>query len=151
MNYRGRSASFLLLVGVLLVGHADLGLAGPALGRDKPSRPPDRTGVGEEPGPETEAADVVHLFWHEAVGGPAFLGTESLRATDLDLPAGEAQDPKAMALAFLQAYGSELRAATGETRWKPLRTEAGDGGAHTSSCSRCTTISRFLLVKWPCT
>jgi Zn-dependent metalloprotease len=78
-----------------------------------------------------QAAEVAHLFWHEAIGRPAFLGTESTRASAMGLSGQEARDPKQIAQAFLQTYGSELQIAEAEIEWKPIRAEIDDlGNSH---------------------
>ncbi len=91
-----------LLTIIILVGNVIWSQASPAPGiEDVPPLAASGKGIPES-GPETQAAEVVHLFWHTAVGGPAFLSTESIDAQALGLTTEEAQDPKQMAQSFIK-------------------------------------------------
>jgi len=131
VNGRLRKFVVPLLVIALLVVGTDWGEASSIPDVHEPLPPPALEGEGKETGPQTQAAGVVHLFWHEAISRPAFLGTESVGPLAMGLSAEEGKDPVQMAQAFLRTHSAPLRIAGADTQWNPIRTEVDDlGNSH---------------------
>lgn len=98
----------------------------------KAASPPAQQGGSNPSGPELNAAEVVHLFWHEAVSGTTTLNKKEVRRAELGLSTQDAQDPKKIALAFMETQGSQIGLAGAiEITWQPIRVQAeANGVAH---------------------
>jgi len=133
------SAALLCLVGLILlalllasshVGSPVAAAPNPLAQSSQEDSRPSGTGTDEEIRPATQAAGVVHLFWHEAVGGPAFLDPKGVKLSSLGLSEKEARVPVRVAQAFLENYGDKLQISKPASKWRPIRTEVDRTGDH---------------------